>query len=853
MTTSALLEHFESYHFLTRDLLYYFVRRKYISFNKLPRGKGWTRDFPPEEIEKLRLRLTDYDLKKGMKTSRIRRDDSDVTEPARPHLAAGATSEGRQDPTNSVNFAEAMKRAVGAIDASIRSLGEPVVWPPRSSKSASTSDASTEWPNDLIAPLLSNRHAADCGDAKSVLSSEDRQALDRAMREIVLSAHKNRTYYATVQEIAAQMQSLFCARAVGLFLSNSHDADEMVLDAAMGAPGGTDGRYRRRFLNRDFGASDPDFNRPGLITNVFSAEGRLRSPLLPDTSIYAVLRIGIRDPIGRFVGRLEVLDRLSQDLTAGPIGFSERDINLANAVSSVIAHLIQRLKSLQALTRIIQMVQQGQELQKVLDEALWNALRLTGADRGDIALLSEARDDVVIVSQRGESALLPGKAIPEESVVSRLFRSQTVQVDLIDDVRCCKYYYNANGFVRSEVAVKFVGGVLNLESIHPRFFGQLDIEVLQVFAAAVAVAVRQLSGSKPALQVTTRADKSEDWNGLLAPAVEAVVEESESAILWVCDSTRRLLSPGATAHCEQAAVNPAEVVYHYDETALAAKVLRDRAPYFTMHPYNDPCVHHVVAKKFGIQGPLLALPLLFGKDVVGVLVVWRRIARAWTKHDVLSRLKQLDGLAPLLAICLQKLQSDHRKSLMMGWLYKMLADAQIAPDVSLKLRCAINTLVDYGFDRVRLLLWDAEKRLFIGHDSAGMRNPEFFVGLEIDPQCNGFAQDMVAAAFSNPEARKYEPTNYRDPDAKRLEKDEELAWACVPLVMNGKLLFGQIACDRARSGCEITAENLEFLTWVGAFVSHILMGQSAGELSVGKLTYKGATETGEFGSSSKKQ
>ena len=59
-----------------------------------------------------------------------------------------------------------------------------------------------------------------------------------------------------------------------------------------------------------------------------------------------------------------------------------------------------------------------------------------------------------------------------------------------------------------------------------------------------------------------------------------------------------------------------------------------------------------------------------------------------------------------------------------------------------------------------------------------------------------------------------------------------MPWASVPLVLLGKKLYGQIACDCAHSGRDITRENLAFLTVVGAIASEVIAGHRTAKAHV---------------------
>ena len=242
-------------------------------------------------------------------------------------------------------------------------------------------------------------------------------------------------------------------------------------------------------------------------------------------------------------------------------------------------------------------------------------------------------------------------------------------------------------------------------------------------------------------------------------------DPSEGAILYVCDDSRSLLKITATVRCEDADINPGDFAYHYEEKALATKVRRERAPYLSSDPRKDSSVHRTF-EKFKIHGPIMGIPLLYGKDVAGVLVFWKlrgeSASGTTARQQLETRCSRLQSIAPLLGVSIRKLQADYQKDVMFKWLYRILFGVQLGNSLVSKMQYVLDALMANGFDRVRVFTWDQKRSKFIGWLSSGMTSPQLFRGLEIDPKFNPFAREIEAAAFTDPVARKYDPIFHTD-------------------------------------------------------------------------------------------
>jgi signal transduction histidine kinase len=98
----------------------------------------------------------------------------------------------------------------------------------------------------------------------------------------------------------------------------------------------------------------------------------------------------------------------------------------------------------------------------------------------------------------------------------------------------------------------------------------------------------------------------------------------DAGLIYLPDYVNKRLNCTAWIGCDDRDIVPEEFSYRFHENALATKVFREMEPYFSREPRTDPSVNPRGLDVFGIERPLLGLPLVFRGDSVGVLVIWSR-------------------------------------------------------------------------------------------------------------------------------------------------------------------------------------------------------------------------------------
>jgi hypothetical protein len=150
------------------------------------------------------------------------------------------------------------------------------------------------------------------------------------------------------------------------------------------------------------------------------------------------------------------------------------------------------------------------------------------------------------------------------------------------------------------------------------------------------------------------------------------------------------------------------------------------------------------------------------------------------------------------------------------------------------LRLILREVQAAGLDRVRVFQFKEETRSFIFLDALGMKESKNLQGYTVSLDGNPYARHTEKTARSSPKARKYDCTMFGpDPEAAGLEKDPDLPWVVVPLVVADKL-YGQIVADNTPTRREITEEGLEYITLLGVLAAQTIANAETIELRTRK-------------------
>ena len=284
-------------------------------------------------------------------------------------------------------------------------------------------------------------------------------------------------------------------------------------------------------------------------------------------------------------------------------------------------------------------------------------------------------------------------------------------------------------------------------------------------------------------------------------------------IIYIADYEKKALQC-AVSQSKRRPITPTEVFsYNFDDFALATSVFNTREPIFTE---DHKQANHKGILAFGIEGPIMGLPLVHKKECVGVLVLWGGGIQE-------KLIKDLNGLSGLAAQLIHVHLLEQQRARIGSGLQNIRQSIQKGADVKETLQELFSGILDLGFKRVRLYSLDEEQEAFVLDESVGMRDPAN-VYKHVIPLKNPYAHHTVQTAHDNPVTRIYGPDNDLGPDlfTEKLEKPENMPWAVLPLVYEGKTV-GQIVADTNSATRPITPMMQEFLNDFGTEVSRCLV------------------------------
>jgi GAF domain-containing protein len=235
--------------------------------------------------------------------------------------------------------------------------------------------------------------------------------------------------------------------------------------------------------------------------------------------IVSEARLGPERKLLRLMRRLDVRGFLAAPVkgSSGVVGvlaaatpldgrqLSEADLKLLSVMANfaavalenahLVSHLDRKAKKIAAILEISRALSEEHHPSVLFQLIVDRATELMGASSGSVILIDKKSGTLRIEAERGlgegvkEAMLLPvGQGIT--GWVAREGRPV-----LVPDVRTDPRYVEANPKVRSEMAVPIkwgneVVGVLNLDHYEPEAFAEEDLELLDAFGNAAAVALK---------------------------------------------------------------------------------------------------------------------------------------------------------------------------------------------------------------------------------------------------------------------------------------------------------------------------------------------------------------------------
>lgn len=664
-------------------------------------------------------------------------------------------------------------------------------------------------------------------------------ALSKASDEMMRSVFR-RDRQATLRTVARCVHDLLNAESCGIFLVPEDAPQELVLAA----------HYSDIAADEELPATRLQIHSipKGGMTGHIANQGeivRLHGTQITDNPYYAghiheylsskkvqsLLAIPLKDHKDFVLGLVKVENKKRPDgAVDAALYFDEADESIARILANKIVIVLENLRTSAINQGLVRGIHTTRDRDSMLNEILQRGLVLVRADRGDLLIWSDTQRDLVVGARYGDTALEIGQSAPSPSITRRLWNDRTQNRIRIDDVSEDADYYALDERTRSQIAVKWQHegrniGILSAESYRTGGFDDQDLEMLQ-WLSQYAVIAYQVVGRDTRFRgiVQRLVEKSPPRDEILNSILESVraIYGFTDGIIYIADYTDEMLYCLSYIGCEALIDDLSILSYHFNDKSLATKVFRDRQGYFCADPLTDPYVSERAMTVLKIKGPVVVIPLVYEEKVVGVFAVWsqNQLVTLMTNH-----LDELEPFARLAAANIALSETERQRSTVLSAVQDILMQMQTELSRDKILRLILNGVQKAGFDRVRIFEVDETRHQISGIDSVGMDDPEAFLGYTISLADNPYVGHVARRSRTDPGACWFDPKNASywgaDPDAEALGKDADLPWLDVPLVIAGKF-YGMIGADNALTRHEITPDQLEFMTLIGALAAQAI-------------------------------
>jgi PAS domain S-box-containing protein len=395
------------------------------------------------------------------------------------------------------------------------------------------------------------------------------------------------------------------------------------------------------------------------------------NPLLPHTRSEMALPLTVR---GRVIGALDV-----QSIKEA--AFSTEDIAALQTMADQLAIAIEnarlyeeerrRAEELATLNAITKTVGRSLDLDATLDEALNKVFEVIDADAGGIYLLDEGNDELALTAYRSLSGSFlqkMGHLKVGEGAIGQV--AQSVRPVLLDSLTAAdellieteRVALEEEG-IHSEVNVPLstrgrVHGVLSIARHQEWPFTSREVELLTAIGNQIAVAIENARLYKKATQRMREATALHRVSGTLmhglnlGQLLESILEVlqrsfgySHCAILLIDEERENLCIEAARGYLRDMVGKPGVKI---GQKGIVGWVAVNRVPLNVPDVTQDD---RYVEKVKGI-GAEIAVPMLFGEKVVGVLDVQSTEVNAFGGDD----LRNLSSIAAQAAVAIERVR-----------------------------------------------------------------------------------------------------------------------------------------------------------------------------------------------------
>ena len=694
----------------------------------------------------------------------------------------------------------------------------------------STEKASPQLDKDLDPPVSTPKAKLDW---PANVPTEKLIALMNASNEMMQSSFR-RDRQATLKIVARYGYEILNIEACGVFLVPKNASRELLQVSSFTDVRG-DNFEPKRLQIRD--------TPKGGMTGYFAHKGEIirlqghdnivnhrnnagNTDHLASTGTYSVMGIPLKDRKKRLLGIIVATNKKNEEgEPTEKVFFDEVDESIARILASQVVIVLENLRLFETLRDLLHTTQSAQSLKQVLDTILIEGLTLLNAHRGEIALWDEARQELIITAQSGESkTVVPGQPVPIPGIMYTLWQKDEPGI-FVPDVTTFPNYHEASPQTRCEIAVRLATterkiGILNVESFQLGGLDEQDIEVLELVAQYAVIAVQIIGKEVRFRDIVTQFGDSRPSRDVLTGILESVrdIYGLTSSMIYIADDTKDMLRIVAFVNEEEIEIYPVHFGYGYKDESLAIKVFHEKEGYFSEDPPNDPVVNPIGLETFHISGSIVGVPLIFNDQVVGVLVGWSSHNSQLPKREYIDELKPIARLAAAnIAIS----ESEQNQTNILQTLQHILLQMQREQSLEAIIRSILRGVQAAGFDRVRIWKFREDIQRFFGLESVGMGPLEAqFRGFKGQPvTANSTLYDMIQNKTIPPKARVFFPDSARShPYTEIFNIPPDLPWAAVALRISGRL-YGFIAGENTITRREITTNSLEYMSMLGALAA----------------------------------
>jgi len=496
---------------------------------------------------------------------------------------------------------------------------------------------------------------------------------------------------------------------------------------------------------------------------------------------------------------------------------------MGKILSNFLSYLLELVPVAMSQRRLAQQTLRLRPMRDYLKEVVRIAILLTGGFRGELAVYEEGRGMVIkaakgpdsIAFRRASDAAVTGDAdvvseaiLPNQSAAR--YVHETGKPLIIDDVRRSDIYHKCSENTLSQITVPVVlpfsnrsWGTLTVESDRVRGFDSFDQTNLEQLAARTGSFADSVEKNSAVTELLKRFYQKPDipsgYTGSLWGILQHVYQETgfTSGIIYVADYQSAVLRIEGMRHCRD--VNPAEISWRFEDKALATKVFLEQRPYFAKDPANDVFVNRRGTDAFGLHGPILGVPIVFQRFVVGVLVVWSEGELKPAESDV-------ERLRPLVELLVTSAQA-RLKALDLTSTQAALQSIQAQIRTGATLKTVFRKILEaarISFDRARLLRYHAESTSKKGPYfeciySIGDERPDKYRDKRVYRKESPYIDHILRTPAANADVHVYDSSEFGpDPYAAQWDRPADQPWA-MTFIFHGGELWGFLAVDNVNS------------------------------------------------------